>query len=38
MVKVSSPRNLDDAIRDAYHLEPIVKYIKGGNTYKRPIT
>jgi len=41
MVKVSSPRNLDDAIRAAYDLESTVKSLKalkGGKTYKGPAT
>lgn len=29
MVKVSSPRSLDDAIRAAYDLEPTVKSLRG---------
>lgn len=39
MIKVSSPRNLDDAIRAEYDLElTIMKSLKGGKTYKGPIT
>lgn len=30
MIKVSSPRSLDDAIRATYDLEPTMKYIRGG--------
>jgi len=38
MVKVSSPRSLDDAIRVAYDLEPTMKSLKGGQTYKGSTT
>jgi len=38
MVKASSPKNLDDAIRAAYDLEMTVKSLKGGQTYKGPAT
>lgn len=34
MVKVSSPRSLDDAIRATYDLEPTVKSLKGGSVAK----
>jgi len=38
MFKVSSPRNLDDAIWVAYNLDLIVKSLKGGHMYKGPST
>lgn len=34
MVRVSSLRNLDHAIRVAYDMEPTMKSLKGGRTYK----
>lgn len=38
MVKVSSPRSLDDDIQAAYDLKPTMKSLKGGQMYKGPIT
>jgi len=38
MVKVSSPRNLDDAIRAVYNLESTMKSLKGGQMYKGSVT
>lgn len=34
MVKVSSPRSLDDAIRATYDLEPTIKSLRGGSVSK----
>lgn len=34
MVKVTSPRSLDDTIRAAYDLEPIMKSLKGWQVSK----
>lgn len=38
MVKVSSPRSLDDAIQAEYDLEPMMKSLKGGQTHRGSIT
>lgn len=36
MIKVSSPRSLDDAIRTTYDLEPTIKSLKGSQSHKGP--